>query len=267
MKKILIAIALLSLGTMTMAQDVKIKNGKVTMSEADYNRLLEQAHGYEIVSQKLVTAQQELSQMEDDVELTSFNDSASYAIGMDVFNNWQQQKLGINYKTFAMSINDCSKGLQKLSQGDMRILLGRFQQDFERRQREAVQNNIDAGRNYLKTNANNKSVYTTASGLQYKKIKEGNGKRPTLNDKVKVHYTGRLIDGTIFDSSVQRGNPIEFNLNQVIKGWTEGLQLMDEGSKYMLFIPYELGYGERDMGDIPAGSTLIFEVELLEILK
>ena len=151
MKKILIAIALLSLGTMTMAQDVKIKNGKVTMSEADYNRLLEQAHGYEIVSQKLVTAQQELSQMEDDVELTSFNDSASYAIGMDVFNNWQQQKLGINYKTFAMSINDCSKGLQKLSQGDMRILLGRFQQDFERRQREAVQNNIDAGRNYLKT--------------------------------------------------------------------------------------------------------------------
>ena len=143
MKKILIAIALLSLGTMTMAQDVKIKNGKVTMSEADYNRLLEQAHGYEIVSQKLVTAQQELSQMEDDVELTSFNDSASYAIGMDVFNNWQQQKLGINYKTFAMSINDCSKGLQKLSQGDMRILLGRFQQDFERRQREAVQNNID----------------------------------------------------------------------------------------------------------------------------
>ena len=88
---------------------------------------------------------------------------------------------------------------------------------------------------------------------------------PKATDRVKVHYTGKLIDGTTFDSSVDRGEPITFALNQVIPGWTEGLQLMDEGSKYLLYIPYNLGYGERDMGNIPAGSTLVFEVELLEI--
>ena len=96
-------------------------------------------------------------------------------------------------------------------------------------------------------------------------VREGNGKRPKATDKVKVHYTGTLIDGKKFDSSVDRGTPITFALNQVIPGWTEGLQLMDEGSMYMLYVPYNLGYGTRDMGDIPAGSTLIFEVELLEI--
>ena len=101
--------------------------------------------------------------------------------------------------------------------------------------------------------------------MKYRKIKEGNGKKPKATDRVKVHYTGKLIDGTTFDSSVDRGQPITFALNEVIPGWTEGLQLMDEGSKYMLYIPYNLGYGMRDMGNIPAGSTLVFEVELIEI--
>ena len=111
------------------------------------------------------------------------------------------------------------------------------------------------------------AVYTTKSGLQYKIVKKGNGVKPKATDKVRVHYTGTLIDGTKFDSSVDRGMPAEFPLNQVIPGWTEGLQLMDVGSKYILYIPHTLGYGTNPTGSIPPGSTLIFEVELLDIVK
>ena len=109
-------------------------------------------------------------------------------------------------------------------------------------------------------------VVTTESGLQYKVLTKGTGEEnPTANDRVKVHYHGTLIDGTVFDSSVARGQAIEFGLNQVIKGWTEGLQLMVEGEKTRLFIPSELAYGNRPAGAIPAGSTLIFDVELIKI--
>ena len=118
----------------------------------------------------------------------------------------------------------------------------------------------------MEENALNKSVYQTKSGLQYKIVKKGNGKKPKATDKVKVHYTGKLLDGKVFDSSVERGQPAEFFLNQVIPGWTEGLQLMDVGSTYILYIPYNLAYGEQPVGSIPPGSTLIFEVELLDIL-
>lgn len=127
---------------------------------------------------------------------------------------------------------------------------------------------IKANREFLENNKNEEGVVETESGLQYKVITEGKGPKPTTESTVKVHYTGKLIDGTVFDSSIERGEPAEFGVSQVIPGWTEGLQLMSVGSKYMLYIPYELGYGERGMGqDIPGYSTLIFEVELLEILK
>lgn len=119
--------------------------------------------------------------------------------------------------------------------------------------------------NFLATNSKKEGVMTTESGLQYKMIKTGNGKKPSKTDTVKVNYEGTLIDGTVFDSSFKRNQPIEFPLDQVIKGWTEGLQLMDEGSEYMLYIPAELGYGARPTGNIPPYSTLIFKVELLEI--
>ena len=110
-------------------------------------------------------------------------------------------------------------------------------------------------------------MITTESGLQDEVIKEGKGPKPTADSKVKVHYHGTLIDGTVFDSSVDRGEPIEFSLNQVIKGWTEGVQLMPVGSKYKFYIPQDLGYGSRAAGQIPPYSTLIFEVELLGIVK
>ncbi|MBR1564945.1 MAG: FKBP-type peptidyl-prolyl cis-trans isomerase [Paludibacteraceae bacterium] len=123
------------------------------------------------------------------------------------------------------------------------------------------------GELFLEENKKKEGVITTESGLQYEVLKQGKGKKPAATDKVRVHYHGTLIDGTVFDSSVDRGEPAEFYLNQVIAGWTEGLQLMPEGSKYKFYIPQELGYGSRAAGQIPPFSTLIFEVELLKIVK
>jgi FKBP-type peptidyl-prolyl cis-trans isomerase len=206
------------------------------------------------------------------VELKSFNDSASYAIGRDIFRNWEQQQLGIDARIAGQALIDAANAQSRLNDQQAFPLLQRFQKEFERRQMEqeasknpVARENIEKGEQFMKEISNNKSVYTTKSGLKYRKVKEGNGKHPVATDRVKVHYTGTLIDGKKFDSSIDRGEPLTFPLNQVIPGWTEGLQLMDEGSKYILYIPYNLGYGTRDMGDIPAGSTLIFEVELLEI--
>ena len=121
------------------------------------------------------------------------------------------------------------------------------------------------GEKFLAENALREGVIVTESGLQYEVIKMGKGRKPSATDHVKVHYHGTLIDGTVFDSSVERGEPITFGLNQVIAGWTEGLQLMPVGSKFKLYIPQELGYGSRNAGSIPPYSTLIFEVELLGI--
>ena len=130
-----------------------------------------------------------------------------------------------------------------------------------------IKSNLELGREFLEENAKNDSVKVTESGLQYMVIKEGNGAKPGPTDQVTVHYTGTLIDGTVFDSSVERGEPITFALNQVIKGWTEGLQLMSEGSKYRLFIPSDLAYGPDGKGDILPNSTLIFDVELIKVEK
>lgn len=125
---------------------------------------------------------------------------------------------------------------------------------------------MQKGEQFLKENATKEGVKTLPSGLQYKVVKEGEGKSPKATDTVKVHYRGTLIDGKEFDSSYKRGEPIEFRLNQVIKGWTEGLQQMKEGSKYLLYIPSNLAYGSRGAGaDIGPDETLIFEVELLQV--
>ena len=279
MKKVFIVIAALTLGLAATAQEVTIKRGKVTMSEADYNMLKQKADPYEAIKKALnetLTAyekQQSMNDMYRPIELKDFNDSASYAIGKDIYQSWLQQNLGINGEAAGQSMIDCYKGQNTWNEATMRPLLTRFQQEFEKRQREEQEkmmaskdDNIAAGKKFLEENAMNKSVYQTKSGLQYKIIKKGTGKKPKATDKVKVHYTGKLLDGRVFDSSIERGEPIEFMLNQVIPGWTEGLQLMNEGSKYELYIPYNLAYGEQTMGIIAPGSTLIFEVDLLEVL-
>ena len=279
MKKTLIIAVLLVFGLTAMSQDVKIKRGKVTMSEADYNMLKQKADAYEATLKALnetleaYQKQQSMDNLYKPIVLKDFNDSASYAIGKDIYQSWLQQNLGINGQAAGQSMIDCYKGLNTWTNEMMRPLLSRFQQEFEKRQRAeqdkmmaSKDDNIAAGKKFLTENALNKSIYTTKSGLQYKIVKKGNGKKPKATDKVRVHYTGTLIDGTKFDSSIDRGEPMEFPLNAVIPGWTEGLQLMDEGSKYILYIPYNLGYGDQPAGIIPPGSTLIFEVELLKIL-
>ena len=132
---------------------------------------------------------------------------------------------------------------------------------------KAAQDNIEAGAAYLEENAKKDGVTTTDSGLQYEVLEEGEGASPAAEDIVKVHYRGTLLDGTEFDSSYKRGEPAEFPLNQVIPGWTEGVQLMKEGAKYRFHIPSDLAYGERATGSITPNSTLIFDVELLEVVK
>ncbi|MCB1589512.1 MAG: FKBP-type peptidyl-prolyl cis-trans isomerase, partial [Xanthomonadales bacterium] len=135
------------------------------------------------------------------------------------------------------------------------------------RLKKMAEENKSKGAAFLAENKGKSGIKTTESGLQYQVLRQGNGAKPDANDRVKVHYLGTLIDGTKFDSSYDRETPAEFPLNGVIAGWTEGLQLMPVGSKYKLFIPGDLGYGENGSGPIPPNSTLIFEVELLEILN
>ncbi|MED9995917.1 MAG: FKBP-type peptidyl-prolyl cis-trans isomerase [Paludibacteraceae bacterium] len=141
------------------------------------------------------------------------------------------------------------------------------QKRFESKMEAEYGDNKAAGIAFLENNKTQEGVQVTASGLQYKVLKQGKGANPVATSTVKVHYHGTLIDGTVFDSSVERGTPAEFALNQVIAGWTEGVQLMNKGAKYQFFIPYELAYGTRPMGEIKPFSTLIFEVELLDIVK
>lgn len=193
-------------------------------------------------------------------------DSLSYAIGMLDGNFFKQQGLSqINSAALGRGFSDVLKGQTALTpeQADM-VIRGQLQQLSRRK----IQPNIEACNGFLAENAKKPGVKTTASGLQYQVLTEGSGPSPADTSTVKVHYVGTLLDGTKFDSSRDRGEPATFPLNGVIRGWTEGVQLMKTGSLYRFWIPYSLGYGEQGAGDrIPGGSLLIFEVELLEIVK
>ena len=199
-------------------------------------------------------------------------DKLSYALGLGIGRQLAQmgaEQLSID--DFAQAIKDVVAGGQlKLDEAEAQVIVQEFFQKQEEKQRAAAaemgKKAKEEGEKYLAENAKKEGVVTLPSGLQYLVIKEGNGKRPKATDKVKCHYEGMLVDGTLFDSSVQRGEPATFPLNQVIAGWTEGLQLMTEGSKYRFFIPYTLGYGERGAGDsIPPFAALVFDVELIEV--
>lgn len=262
-RQICLVAGLLVLGcSMVQAQDIKIKKGKVTMTEAQYNELMAKADALDNANRKIAELNARLAQPSP----KTFLDSASYAIGRDLYGSWKQRGLVVDAKMAGQALLDDANGFSQLSDAQATQLLNRFQHEWERRQTAGIQDNIAAGEKYLAEISKNKSVYRTESGLHYRKLRDGNGKHPKATDVVQVHYTGTLIDGTKFDSSVDRGQPAEFPLNQVIPGWTEGLQLMDEGSKYILYLPYNLAYGRQGAGSIPGGATLVFEVELLKII-
>lgn len=200
-------------------------------------------------------------------------DKVSYALGLGIGRQLAQMGASeLNIDDFAAAIKDVIAGNElKVSNREAQTIV----QDYFRKQEEKL--NAERaekgkvakaeGEKYLAENAKKEGVVTLPSGLQYMVLKEGNGKKPKATDQVNCHYEGFLIDGTVFDSSIQRGEPAVFPLNQVIAGWTEGLQLMQEGAKYRFFIPYILGYGEGGAGaSIPPYAALIFDVELLEVL-
>lgn len=157
-----------------------------------------------------------------------------------------------------------------LSPEEMETAMNNFAEkrieEMQNHQEKLKTENLKAGEEFLAANAKKEGVVTTDSGLQYLVVEEGEGRKPSVDSEVKVDYEGRLIDGTVFDSSIERGEPVTFYVGEVISGWAEALQLMPVGSKYRLFIPAELAYGEADLGDIPPNSTLIFDVTLLEIV-
>ena len=196
---------------------------------------------------------------------------ASYAIGMYLAAQFQIPDVHYDYKSFMDGYRDYTEAQE--TRFNMDTAIEKIQAAFEvlaardeSRGEEEGNKNKEEGELYLSQNGRRAGVITTPSGLQYEVISEGSGMKPDAEDWVQVHYEGTLINGTVFDSSYNRGEPAEFPLYGVIPGWTEGLQLMSEGSTYRFFIPSELAYGSRSMGDIPPNSTLIFKVELLSIL-
>ena len=206
------------------------------------------------------------------VKLETSIDSVSYAIGV-VLGKGSQEQLktlpgegDINREIMAAAYTNVIKNNEiVISDEEASGIINNF---VDQSSRKVAQKNLEEGNAFLEKNKAREGVVTTASGLQYEIITEGTGAKPTADDQVRVHYHGTLIDGTVFDSSVDRGEPIVFGVGQVIPGWTEALQLMPVGSKWKIFIPADLGYGERGAGaDIGPNAVLIFEVDLLEIVK
>lgn len=209
-------------------------------------------------------------------------DSVSYALGLDMGTKVKANFEDINKELFVQGFhNGVDSTDMKISPEVINNVLNKFfqkrQEEAMKKQQEEATKKVEAefadikaeGEKFMETNKTAEGVQTTDSGLQYIVLKEGSGEKPTETSRVKVHYHGTLTDGTVFDSSVERGEPAEFGVNQVIKGWTEGLQLMPVGSKYKFFIPQDLAYGAfpRQGGAIKPFMPLIFEVELLEIVK
>src|SRR2546423_10438955 len=198
-------------------------------------------------------------------QLKDQKDKVSYSIGLQIGFNLSRQKVDINPDILAVGIKDALARKPQLNPDQIKEVMTNFEKDMEQKQKEAGEKNKTEGAKFLEENKKKEGVKTAASGLQYKVLKEGNGAQPKATDTVTVNYRGTLINGTEFDSSYKRGQPATFPVNGVIKGWTEALQLMKVGSKYQLFIPSNLAYGERSVGpDIGANSTLLFEVELLD---
>jgi FKBP-type peptidyl-prolyl cis-trans isomerase FklB len=203
------------------------------------------------------------------VNLDSEANQISYSIGVNIGENLVDNGLmeQLDLDVFIAGLRDTVGGSPRLSEEQMMTALMAFQQQMMDRQRAEMESIRSASAAFLEENAKKSGVTTTASGLQYEVLSSGpaNAPKPTVNDSVLAHYHGTFTDGTMFDSSVERGEPATFGLTQVIPGWTEALQLMKKGDKWRLYIPADLAYGPNGSGPIPPYATLIFDVELLEI--
>lgn len=200
-----------------------------------------------------------------EADLTDKHKKASYGLGILVGTNLKSQGGdSLNLEALTIGISDVFQNkTPKIEQQEAMAIVQQYMQQAMEKKNAQVKDQAQA---FLDDNKKKEGVKTTASGLQYKVITPGKGKAAGANDKVTVHYTGKLIDGTVFDSSVERNEPATFGVSEVIPGWTEALQLMHEGDKWLLYIPYELAYGERGAGQqIPPYSTLVFEVELIKV--
>ena len=236
-------------------------------------------------------------------KLDTLEQKVSYLIGQNIGNGIKQNNIALDQDSFLLGLNDAKNGLNpadqaklaelkakapeslskeekaeldklsasapRISQEDAEKIMKEFQENLMKKKEEEAKKLADtnkaAGEKFLAENKTKEGVKTTESGLQYKVITEGTGVKPKATDTVKVHYTGKLLDGKVFDSSVQRGEPVEFPVSGVIAGWVEALQLMPQGSKWEVYIPAALAYGDQGNQAIPPASTLIFEVELLEV--
>jgi FKBP-type peptidyl-prolyl cis-trans isomerase FklB len=208
---------------------------------------------------------------QDKPAMKSEKDKISYIIGMDIGNNFKKQGVEVDPDILARGIKDALSGAKpQLTEQEAKDVMASFEKEMRAKQeamrKTAGEKNKKEGEQFLAANKSKEGVKTLPSGLQYKVIKAGTGKKPQLTDTVTVQYRGTLIDGTEFDSSLRRGQPATFEVNKIIPGWTEALQLMQEGAKWQLFIPPNLAYGERGAGQqIGPNATLIFEVELVSI--
>lgn len=208
---------------------------------------------------------------QDKLNLQDKKQRISYSIGADIGSNFKRNDIEVDVKALAAGLADALAGKTALTDAEIRETITAFRTElmekFQKKQDELAKKNLKEGEEFLAANAKKEGVKVTKSGLQYQVIKSGKGKTPKANDMVKTHYHGTLIDGTVFDSSVERNEPAVFPVSGVIPGWTEALQMMKEGDKWKLFIPAKLAYGERGAGQrIPPNSVLIFEIELLEVL-
>lgn len=207
---------------------------------------------------------------DEPAELETLDQKVNYIVAYNFVENIEQAGMPLEPEAFAQAIKDKQQGLPaRLSEEEMNSVMAEFQEQQMAQQQAETEKQAEANKAeadaFFAENAEKEGVETTESGLQYKVIEQGEGASPAKDERVTVHYRGRLLDGTEFDSSYERDQPATFNLNTVIAGWTEALQLMSEGSKWELYIPADLAYGPGGNGPIPPNAALIFEVELLEV--
>ncbi len=226
---------------------------------------------YALIAADDDAAKKEDTKPADKSGLKTVKDRASYGFGVRIGTSIKRDGLDIDPELLANGIKDALAGAApELTAEQIDAAIQAFAKEMQAKAQErraaAAETNAKAGKEFLAANKKKEGVVALPSGLQYKVIKKGNGQTPTVTDRVSVHYEGRLIDGKVFDSSIKRGRPATFGVNQVIKGWTEALQLMPVGSKWEVYIPGDLAYGSRGAGaDIGPNATLIFTVELLAI--